>query len=95
MRPRRYGTLNRSIAKATSHAVNQAFRSNSRKNKYNNTYNNQNNTVKMPAVRSKEYNDTMVGIGIILLVGFVVLPFVVPGILWFYLLVCIMFALVK
>jgi len=80
------GYLNRKIKKA-------------RLEKYlrekNAKYNNQNNTVKMPAVRSKEYNDTMVGIGIILLVAFFVLPFVVPRILWFYLLVCIMFALVK
>jgi len=88
MRPRRYGTLNRSIARATSHAVNQAFRSNSRKNKYNNIY----NTVKMPVVRSEEYTDTMVGIGIILLVAFFVLPFVVPGlwILYFIGFVCAM-----
>lgn len=41
MRPRKYGTLNRSIARATSHAVNNYYRRKNRNKNYNNEYNSQ------------------------------------------------------
>lgn len=69
MRPRKYGTLNRSMAKAIGHCINQNYRRN------NNNNNNRKSNTSVPSTPTAK--DT--GIGILILVVMIALGFIFPS----------------
>jgi len=91
LRPRNYGSINRVIAKAVSHSVNDYYRQKKRADKYkqyNNINANVNNTVKMPKVNN--IDDSLTYLFLVVMIGLVILPFIFPSILILYVIIFIL-----
>ena len=93
MRPRSYSTLNRAVAKAIGHSVNDYYRQRDKQKKYDkiNTYKaTNNNAVKMPQVNNTEGNETVIGWIIAIMFILIGLAVIFPSIMWLYLFLIIL-----
>ena len=102
MSPRKYGTMNRVIAKAVSHSVNDYYRQKKRSNtykQYNNTqtyYKRQNGVSSPSAINNTEDNALVLLLGSVILFVLIVLACAFPMIIWLYIfLIMTLFLLVK
>jgi len=91
IRPRSYSVLNRAVAKAISHSVNDYYRQKNRQEKYNNTYQNYNST-KTNNTNRDESVGGIVWITLILM-AFIGLAVVFPW-LWYLYFVFIVFGFI-
>ena len=88
MRARNYSVLNRAVARAISHSVNDYYKQKNKQKKYNNVVKNYNNTAQMPQVNNMSNADSAIW-GIFILFAIVGLAVAFP---WMWFLYFVIFA---